>query len=67
MSYAGKGLGADLLQDALIRILSASKVVGLRALLVHALDEDAKGYEFIECPIGSGMFYLPIETIADAA
>lgn len=70
VSYTGKGLGADLLQDALIRILSASKIIGLRAVLVHALDEDAatfwKDYEFIECPIGSGTFYLPIETIAGA-
>lgn len=68
--FAGKGLGKDLLRDALIRILAASQIVGLRAVLVHALDDDAarfwKDQEFIECPVGSGTFYLPIETIADA-
>ena len=70
LSYRGKGLGADLLQDAMTRILSASTTVGVRAVLVHALDEEAakfwKEWEFIECPIGSKTFYLPIETIADA-
>lgn len=70
LSYKGKGLGSDLLQDALTRILSASRIIGVRAALVHALDEEAsvfwKANEFIECPIGSRMYYLPIETIADA-
>jgi GNAT superfamily N-acetyltransferase len=68
--YAGKGLGRDLLQDALNRILAASRVIGIRAVLVHALDEEAaefwRDHEFMECPIGSGTFYLPVETIADA-
>lgn len=66
----GKGLGKDLLRDALTRILAASRIIGLRAVLVHALDEDAarfwKAHEFVECPIDSRTFYLPIETIADA-
>jgi hypothetical protein len=70
ISYNGKGLGSDLLQDAFIRILSASKIVGFRTLLVHALDDEAAGfwkeYEFIEYPTGSKTFYMPIETIADA-
>jgi GNAT superfamily N-acetyltransferase len=68
--YAGKGLGRDLLQDALSRILAASRIIGIRAVLVHALDEEAakfwQAHEFMECPIGSGTFYLAVETIADA-
>jgi hypothetical protein len=70
ISYKGTGLGLDLLQDALTRILSASRILGIRAVLVHALDEHAaafwKANDFIECPIESRTFYLPIETIADA-
>ncbi len=70
LTYAGKGLGPDLLKDALVRILAASKIVGIRAVLVHALDEDAAKFwtqnEFVESPMGSRTFYLPIETIADA-
>ena len=69
-AYAGRGLGKDLLQGALQRILSASQIIGVRAVLVHALDEGAAKFwtehEFIESPIGSRTFYLPIETIADA-
>jgi predicted amidohydrolase len=66
-----KGLGSDLLQDALARIVAAAEIIGVRAVLVHALDEHAaafwKANEFIESPIGSGTFYLPIETIKAAA
>jgi predicted GNAT family N-acyltransferase len=66
----GTGLGKDLLHDALSRILSAAEIIGIRAVLVHALDEEAtafwRAHEFIECPIGSRTFYLPIETIVDA-
>lgn len=35
----GRGLGLDLLQDALERAIAAAAVVGSRAVLVHALDE----------------------------
>jgi GNAT superfamily N-acetyltransferase len=69
-SYQGRGLGPALLQDAFTRVVSASQIVGFRALLVHAMDDDAatfwKTYEFIECPIGSKTFFMAIETIADA-
>jgi GNAT superfamily N-acetyltransferase len=69
-TYAGRGLGKDLLQDALRRILSATRIIGVRAVLVHALDEEAAKFwidhEFIESPIGSRTFYLPVESIADA-
>jgi GNAT superfamily N-acetyltransferase len=68
--YRGRGLGEDMLQDALRRILAASQIIGVRAVLVHELDDDAarfwKNHEFIECPIDSRTFYLPVETIADA-
>lgn len=70
LSYRGKGLGEDLLQDALLRILAASKIIGIRAVLVHALDEAAaefwSSHDFIAWPADSRSFFLPIETIADA-
>jgi GNAT superfamily N-acetyltransferase len=34
----GHGLGQDLISDAMRRALQASKIIGARALLVHALD-----------------------------
>ena len=66
----GSGLGQDLLQDALRRILAASQIVGVRAVLVHALDEDAalfwKAHEFVASSIDPHILLLPIETVADA-
>jgi GNAT superfamily N-acetyltransferase len=40
----GRGIGAWLLRDAMLRTLSASESVGIRVLLVHALDADARGF-----------------------
>jgi len=38
------GIGAWLLQDAMRRALSASEAVGMRVLLVHALDDTARSF-----------------------
>ena len=67
ISYKGKGLGSDLLSDAIKRIVVASDIIGVRAVVVHALDSDSIPlYEkngFLACPIGERTFFLPIETI----
>lgn len=45
----GRGLGKALLKDALARIARAANIVGARAVLVHAIDEQArKFYEHFE-------------------
>ena len=44
VSVQGRGMGAWLLRDAMLRTLSASESVGIRVLLVHALDADARGF-----------------------
>ena len=45
-SIQGKGLGAALLKDALLRTVQAADIAGIRCLLVHAKDEAArKWYE----------------------
>lgn len=67
-SHAGKGLGADLLADALRRIAVASQSIGIGAVLVHAKDEAAKRFylrcaEFVEYPEDSRTLFLPIETV----
>lgn len=38
------GLGRALLKDALLRTVRAADIVGIRALLVHAQDEEAKNW-----------------------
>jgi predicted N-acetyltransferase YhbS len=43
-SWHGKGLGADLLQDAVLRAIGAAETIGVRAILVHAISEQAKTF-----------------------
>jgi hypothetical protein len=38
---SGRGLGAWLLRDAMTRTLAAAETIGVRAMLVHAIDQDA--------------------------
>jgi GNAT superfamily N-acetyltransferase len=69
--YAGRGLGADMLSDAMRRIAVASQSIGIGAMLVHAKDERAKRFymacaEFIEYPADSRTLFLPIETVVAA-
>ena len=40
----GRGIGADLLLDAVLRTLQAAEIAGIRAILVSALSENAKGF-----------------------
>lgn len=44
LSAQGRGLGAWLLADAMKRSLAAAELVGIRALLVHALDDRARAF-----------------------
>lgn len=41
MAWQGQGLGLDLLREATLRTLHVAHLVGVRALLVHALHEKA--------------------------
>lgn len=68
LDHAGKGLGADLLSDALRRIALASQSIGIGAVMVQAKDGAAKRFylrcaEFIEYPEDSRTLFLPIETV----
>lgn len=42
--WQGHGVGRGLLKDAILRSLSVSSQVGVRALLVHAISEDARRF-----------------------
>lgn len=43
-SVQGRGIGALLLRDAMLRAVSVSEEVGMRLLLAHALNESARGF-----------------------
>jgi hypothetical protein len=71
LDHAGRGLGADILSDALRRIAIASQSIGIGAVLVQAKDDKAKCFymacaEFTEYPADSSTLFLPIETIIAA-
>lgn len=44
LSFRRKGLGADLLHDAVLRCYRVAENIGVRAIMVHALAEEAKGF-----------------------
>jgi GNAT superfamily N-acetyltransferase len=64
-SWRGKGLGAALLQDAVMRTAQAAGILGIRGLLVHALSVEAKAfYEhhgFIASPTQSMTLILSLK------
>ncbi|MDB9311835.1 GNAT family N-acetyltransferase [Spirulina sp. CS-785/01] len=43
-NWQGKGIGQGLLRDAILRTLQASEIAGIRAILVHAISENAKQF-----------------------
>jgi GNAT superfamily N-acetyltransferase len=53
----GRNIGRSLLRDAVLRTLQAAEIGGIRAILVHAISEDAKRfyerYGFTSPPIDS--------------
>jgi GNAT superfamily N-acetyltransferase len=40
----GKGLGKGLLKDAILRTLKAAEIAGIRAIVVHAKDDEARRF-----------------------
>lgn len=63
----GRGLGAALLQDAVKRCMKVASQAGVRALLVHAIDEQAAGFYrhhgFIPSPIQPMTWMLPLARV----
>jgi GNAT superfamily N-acetyltransferase len=66
----GRGLGRALLKDALLRSAAAADIVGARAVLVHALDHEARAFyqrfDFEEFPAGALQLMLSIKHIRAA-
>lgn len=68
--YQGKGIGRALLRDAVLRTLQAADIAGIRAMLVHAISEDAyRCYEkcgFTASPIEPMTFMISLDDAAQA-
>lgn len=43
-AWQARGLGGDLLRDAVLRALVAGQSIGVRAVLVHAISDDPKTF-----------------------
>ncbi|MDR0594031.1 MAG: GNAT family N-acetyltransferase [Bifidobacteriaceae bacterium] len=65
--WQGAGLGSALLADAVRRAARAASIVGIRAMVVHALP-GAEGFYralgFTEAPPGSGRFLATLQRLA---
>jgi len=66
-SHQAAGLGASLLQDAVLRVAGVADSVGIRAMLVHAIDDAAVAfYEhvgFIRSPLDDRTLFLSMKQI----
>jgi len=65
--FQGQGIGGALLSDALKRVLQAASIAGIKAVLVHAISDDAlRFYQakgFLPSPIEPRTLCLPLATI----
>jgi GNAT superfamily N-acetyltransferase len=67
--YKGQGLGAALLKHFMLKAIEVANSVGVRIVLVHAKDDDARAfyqrYDFSESPMDplTLMMLLPIKSV----
>ena len=66
-AHQKQGLGSALLKDALLRTIAAAQIAGIRAVLLHAMSDDAKRfYEragFYECPVDPMMMMITLAEV----
>jgi len=67
LHYHRQGLGAALLKDALLKSISAARLIGARALVVHAINASVTAfyqhYGFRQMPGADQTMYLPLEQL----
>ena len=65
-THQGRGIARALVRDAILRTLQVAEIAGIRALLVHALDEDTAAFYRHLGFVGSAMdplvLMLPLAT-----
>jgi len=66
-AYQKQGLGSALLRDALLRTIAAAQIAGIRAVLLHAMSDDAKRFYaragFHECPVDPMMMMITLAEV----
>lgn len=67
----GRGIGAALLKDALVRAYKLSNEVGFAALLVHCANDHAREFylnqcsQFVSCPGADNHLMLPLRALRE--
>ena len=67
----GRGIGAALLKDALLRAYKLSNEVGFAALLVHCANDQAREFylsqssHFVPCPGAENHLMLPLRALRE--
>lgn len=65
--YQGNKLGDALLREAILRVLQVADLAGIKAILVHAISEDAKKFYsdrgFIVSPFEPMTLALPLASM----
>lgn len=66
-AYQGKGIGEGLVKDAMQRTVAAAEIAGIRALAVHAKDDDARNYyerfSFESSPMDPLLLYMLVKDV----
>ncbi|MBK6315757.1 MAG: GNAT family N-acetyltransferase [Blastocatellia bacterium] len=66
----GRGLGGAMLKDSLRRALGAAEVIGARAVLTHAKDDDVRRFyerfDFVASPKNALHLFILMETIRES-
>ncbi|MGH2562131.1 MAG: GNAT family N-acetyltransferase [Thermomicrobiales bacterium] len=69
-AYQGHGIGTALLRDAVLRVLHAAEIAGIKAILVHAISDEAKAFYrsrgFLESPVEPMTLCLVLGTARQA-
>jgi predicted GNAT family N-acyltransferase len=67
IDHQGQKLGKSLLKDALLRSLNVSEQIGVSAIIVHAINQEAKrfylSYGFEESPFDDMTLFMSIKTL----
>lgn len=71
VDWQGRGVGAGLLKDAMLRTVNAADIAGIRAFAVHAKDERAQAFyrhfDFIESPTDPLHMFVLVKDLRRAA
>ena len=70
LRYQKGNIGSGMLREGIMRAIDASRTIGVRAVMLHAIDDDAYAfylrYGFVPSPTDKKTLILPIETAIKA-